>query len=58
VTVLVGIDVGTSATKGIAIDPDGNVKARAEAEYPLQTPHPGWAEQDPADWWRGTETVP
>ena len=54
---LVGIDVGTTATKGIAIDPDGTVLARAEAEYALSTPKPGWAEQDPEDWWRATETV-
>jgi xylulokinase len=57
VTVFFGIDVGTSATKGIAIDPDGTVRARAEAEYALSTPKPGWAEQDPEDWWRATETV-
>jgi xylulokinase len=57
VTVFFGIDVGTSATKGIAIDPDGTVKAKAAAEYTLQTPKPGWAEQDPDDWWRATETV-
>jgi xylulokinase len=57
VTVFFGIDVGTTATKGIAIDPDGTVRALAEADYPLQTPHPGWAEQDPEDWWRATETV-
>ncbi len=56
-SVLVGIDVGTTATKGLAIDPDGTVLARAEAEYPLSTPKPGWAEQDPEDWWRATETV-
>ncbi len=56
-SVLVGIDVGTTATKGIAIDPDGAVLARAEAEYPLSTPREGWAEQDPEDWWHATETV-
>ena len=56
-TVLFGIDVGTTATKGVAIDPDGEVLARAEAEYPLSTPRPGWAEQDPEDWWRATEKV-
>ncbi len=56
-TVLVGIDVGTTAVKGLAIDPKGNVLARAEAEYPLSTPRPGWSEQDPEDWWRATETV-
>ena len=56
-TVLVGIDVGTTATKGLAIDPDGTVLAREEAEYPLSTPRPGWSEQDPEDWWRATEAV-
>jgi xylulokinase len=57
VTVLVGIDVGTTATKGLAIDPDGTVLARAEASYALSTPKPCWAEQDPEDWWRATESV-
>ena len=56
-TVLFGIDVGTTATKGLAVDPAGVVLARAEAEYPLSTPRPGWAEQDPEDWWRATQTV-
>ncbi|MBV9802667.1 MAG: xylulokinase [Solirubrobacterales bacterium] len=56
-TALFGIDVGTSAAKGLAIDPEGGVLARVEAEYPLSTPRPGWAEQDPEDWWRATETV-
>jgi xylulokinase len=57
VSVLFGIDVGTSATKGLAITPDGDVLAAAEAAYPLSTPKPGWSEQDPEDWWRATETV-
>jgi xylulokinase len=56
-TALFGIDVGTTATKGLAIDPDGGVLALTEAEYPLSTPRPGWAEQDPEDWWRATEKV-
>ncbi len=54
---LVGIDVGTSGVKGLAIDPAGAVIASAEAEYPLSTPRLGWAEQDPADWWTATEAV-
>jgi xylulokinase len=56
-TTVFGIDVGTTATKGVAIDPEGAVLARAEAEYPLSTPRPGWSEQDPEDWWRATERV-
>jgi xylulokinase len=54
---LIGIDVGTSGIKGLAIDSRGSVLARAEAGYPLHTPHPGWAEQDPEDWWASTESV-
>ncbi len=54
---LVGLDVGTSGVKGVAIDPDGTVLALAEAEYPLSTPHPGWAEQNPEDWWAASERV-
>jgi xylulokinase len=56
-SVFFGIDVGTSATKGVAIDADGGVLARAEAEYPLSTPRAGWSEQDPEDWWRATQKV-
>jgi len=51
----VGIDVGTTGVKAIAISPDGEVIGRAEEEYPLSTPQPGWAEQDPEDWWRAAE---
>jgi len=47
---LVGLDVGTSGVKAIAISASGEVLARAEREYPLSTPQPGWAEQDPASW--------
>ena len=56
-TVLFGIDVGTSATKGLDIDPNGGVLATEEAAYPLSTPKPGWSEQGPEDWWRATESV-
>ncbi len=52
---LVGLDVGTSGVKGVAIDADGRVLATATADYPLSRPHPGWSEQEPEDWWRGAE---
>jgi xylulokinase len=51
---ILGIDVGTTGTKALLIDPTGAVVASATEEYPLHTPRPGWAEQDPQDWWRGT----
>ena len=53
---LVGLDVGTSAVKAIAVAPDGKLLARREVAYPLSTPRPGWAEQDPEDWWRATRS--
>ena len=51
----IGLDIGTTAVKALAVDETGAVVARAESGYPLATPRPGWAEQDPADWWRATE---
>src|SRR5829696_9111595 len=52
---LIGLDVGTSAVKALAVGDDGAVLARCEVSYPLSTPRAGWAEQDPEDWWRATE---
>jgi xylulokinase len=54
---LVGLDVGTSGVKGIAISPHGDVLSVEEEQYPLSTPHAGWSEQDPDDWWRASERV-
>jgi xylulokinase len=54
---LVGLDVGTSGVKGIAIDGDGGVLAVAEEAYTLSTPRAGWVEQDPEDWWRASQSV-
>ena len=51
---LIGIDVGTSATKVVAFDLSGNALASASREYPLLNPKPNWAEQHPEDWWRAT----
>jgi xylulokinase len=55
VTQLVGLDVGTTGVKALALSPEGHVLARAEESYELSTPHPGWAEQDPEDWWRAAD---
>jgi xylulokinase len=52
---LVGLDVGTTGVKAIRISQAGEVLARHEEEYPLSIPQPGWAEQDPEDWWAATE---
>jgi len=55
VTQLVGLDVGTTGVKALALSPAGDVLARAEETYELSMPRPGWAEQDPEDWWRAAE---
>jgi xylulokinase len=57
VTTLVGLDVGTTGVKAIAITPEGEVVGSAEEGYPLSTPQPGWSEQDPEDWRRAAETA-
>jgi len=53
-TYLLGIDVGTTGSKALLIDPRGAVRAGVTTEYELRTPRPLWAEQDPEDWWRAT----
>ncbi|HYA09892.1 MAG TPA: xylulokinase, partial [Gaiellaceae bacterium] len=54
---LVGLDVGTTGVKAVAIADDGEVVARAERGYPLSTPQPGWCEQDPEDWWSASQSA-
>jgi xylulokinase len=53
----IGVDVGTSATKGVLVAEDGRLLASASAGYPLLTPRPGWTEQHPEDWWRAAAEV-
>ncbi|NJP40439.1 xylulokinase [Oscillospiraceae bacterium HV4-5-C5C] len=48
---VLGIDIGTSATKTGLYREDGTEVAQASAAYPLYQPQNGWAEQDPEDWW-------
>ncbi len=49
-SVALGIDVGSSGCKVIAVDPDGRVLGRGHQEYETSYPAPGWAEQDPQAW--------
>src|SRR5439155_18592480 len=51
---LLGIDIGTSGTKTLLISEEGRILASATHEYPLSTPRPGWAEQEPEHWWQAT----
>lgn len=56
-TVAIGVDVGTTGARAVAVDERGGVVAAETSEYPLLTPHPQWTEQDPAEWWRATRDV-
>ncbi|HHU13403.1 MAG TPA: xylulokinase [Clostridiaceae bacterium] len=49
---LLGIDLGTSATKSVLFDKNGVVLASSTATYTFDQPKNGWAEQDPDVWWR------
>jgi xylulokinase len=51
---LLGLDLGTSGVKALLLTPGGQTVATATRDYPLHHPQPGWAEQDPADWWQAT----
>ena len=53
-----GLDVGTGGSRAVVIDMTGSVVAAATVEHqPFTSPHPGWAEQDPRDWWRASEAA-
>ncbi|MBI2825933.1 MAG: xylulokinase [Planctomycetia bacterium] len=53
-SIFLGIDVGTSGTKVLAVDESGKILASAMETYPCYHPKPAWSEQDPEDWWRAT----
>ncbi|NLM09291.1 MAG: FGGY-family carbohydrate kinase [Clostridiaceae bacterium] len=50
-SVLLGIDIGTSACKVAAFDSDGVVLAQTTQGYNVYYPEPGFVEQDPMEWW-------
>lgn len=52
---LIGIDIGTTGTKSVLFDTDGNAVTSAYAEYPMYQPQNGYAEQDPNDWWEAVK---
>ena len=52
---LLGLDLGTTGVKAaLFAAEDGHLLSTAFVDYPLLHPQPGWAEQNPADWWQAT----
>jgi len=51
---VLGIDVGTTATKCVLVGENGQVISEAEIGQTVSTPRPAWAEQDPDMWWNST----
>jgi xylulokinase len=54
---VLGIDVSTTATKAILIDPAGAMRGIGTADLRVSMPQPLWSEQDPADWWSAARTA-
>ena len=54
---ILGLDVGTTATKAVLFDLAGMELATAEQAYPLHTPQPGWVEQQPEEVWQALINV-
>jgi xylulokinase len=53
-SVCLGVDIGTSGTKALAVNEKGRILADATASYPCYHPRPLWSEQDPDHWWKAT----
>jgi xylulokinase len=51
---LLGLDVGSSGTKAVLLEPGSGIVASAQRDTPLHAPGPAYAEADPADWWDAT----
>lgn len=47
---MIGLDLGTSSVRVIAVNLHGQIITQTTRSYPLLTPQPGWTEQNPADW--------
>jgi xylulokinase len=53
-SLLLGLDVSTTATKAVIVDDRGRVLGVGSSSYDLSTPRPLWAEQEPRLWTRAT----
>ncbi|MDR2525201.1 MAG: xylulokinase [Oscillospiraceae bacterium] len=55
--IFIGLDIGTSSCKAMAIDTNAQLLGSAAVEYPCYAPQAGWSEQHASDWWEGTQAA-
>ncbi len=55
--IVIGLDIGTTSTVAVALRRSGEILASAARPTTLSSPHPGWAEQDPRQWWSNSVAV-
>lgn len=51
---VLAVDCSTTAAKAVVWDLRGRAMSEGRASFTHASPHPGWGEQDPGDWWRAT----
>ena len=54
---ILALDQGTSSSRAIVFDHEGNIRATAQKEFPQHFPKPGWVEHDPRDIWSSEASV-
>ena len=55
--IVIGLDIGTTSTMGVAVRMPDQILAVASRPVTLSSPHPGWAEEDPLQWWENSRAI-
>jgi len=51
-SLFIGVDIGTSSSKGVLVNGAGEVLSQAVRSHVVSRPHPGWVEMDAHIWWK------
>ena len=51
-SLFIGVDIGTSSSKGVLVNGSGEVLSQAVRSHEVSRPHPGWVEMDAHIWWQ------
>jgi len=55
--IVIGLDIGTTSTMGVAVRLPDQILAVAKRPVTLSSPNPGWAEEDPGEWWQNSVEI-